>query len=100
MDRLRTCLLGWKGYYRLAQTPKVWRELDGWVRHRVRAIQLKQWKRGSTVYRALLALGAKLDVALPVTANGRRCWWRNSEMALNGVPTVAWMDKLGPTRLA
>ncbi len=51
VDRLRIYLLGWKGYYRLAQTPKVWRELDGWVRHRVRALQLKQWKRGPTIYR-------------------------------------------------
>lgn len=99
VGRLRTYLLGWKGYYRLAQTPKVWRELDGWVRHRVRAIQLKQWKRGPTIYRALLALGAKPEVALPVAANSRR-WWRNSGMALNGVLTLAWMDKLGLPRLA
>lgn len=99
VDRLRIYLLGWKGYYRLAQTPKVWRELDGWVRHRVRAIQLKQWKRGPTIYRALLALGARPEIARPVAANSRR-WWRNSGMALNGVLTLAWMDKLGLPRLA
>jgi RNA-directed DNA polymerase len=29
------------------------------LRHRLRAIQLKQWKRGTTMYRELLALGAK-----------------------------------------
>ncbi len=99
VGRLRTYLLGWKGYYRLAQTPKVWRELDGWVRHRVRAIQLKQWKRGPTIYRALLALGARPEIARPVAANSRR-WWRNSGMALGGVLTLAWMDKLGLPRLA
>lgn len=99
VDRLRTYLLGWKGYYRLAQTPTVWRELDGWVRHRVRAIQLKQWKRGPTIQRALLALGAHPDVARRVAANGRR-WWRNSGMALNSVLTLPWMDKLGLPRLA
>ncbi|WP_409564095.1 group II intron maturase-specific domain-containing protein [Rhizobium sp. RHZ02] len=37
---------GWKAYFRLAQTPRVWQALDEWMRHRVRAIQLKQWKHG------------------------------------------------------
>jgi RNA-directed DNA polymerase len=40
VEKLRSYMLGWKGYFRLAQTPKVWRELDEWLRHRLRAIQL------------------------------------------------------------
>ena len=81
-------LLGWKAYFRLAQTPRVWRELDEWLRHRLRAIQLKQWRRGTTMYRELRALGAKPDVARRVAANSRR-WWRNSGMLLNAVLTIA-----------
>jgi hypothetical protein len=65
-DHLRPNVLGWKAYFRLAQTPKVWRELDQWLRDRLRAIQLKQWKRDTTMYRELLALGAKRDVARQV----------------------------------
>jgi len=38
-DGLRPFLLGWRAYFRLAQTTGVWRELDGWIRHRLRAIQ-------------------------------------------------------------
>ena len=41
---LRPYLLGWKAYFGLAQPPRVWRELDEWLRHRLRAIQLKQWR--------------------------------------------------------
>jgi len=99
VDRLRTYLLGWKGYFRLAQTPGVWRELDQWLRHRLRAIQLKQWKRGTTMYRELTKLGAKPDVARQVAANSRR-WWRNSGMLLNAVLTLAWSDQLGLPRLS
>jgi len=51
VDRLRSYLLGWKGYFRLAQTPNVWRKLDEWLRHRLRATQLKQWRRGTTMFR-------------------------------------------------
>ena len=57
VDSLRPYLLGWKAYFRLAQTPRVWRELDEWLRHRLRAIQLKHWKRGTTMYRELLSAG-------------------------------------------
>ena len=50
VERLRSYMLGWKGYFQLAQTPKIWRTLDEWLRHRLRAIQLKHWKRGTTLF--------------------------------------------------
>lgn len=98
-DRLRAFVLGWKAYFRLAQTPKVWKDLDKWLHHRVRAIQLKQWKRGRTIFRELTALGAKLDVARQVAANSRR-WWRNSGRLLNTVLTLKWASQLGIPRLS
>lgn len=99
VDGLRPYLLGWKAYFGLAQTPSVWRTLDKGLRHRLRAIQLKQWKRGSTMYRELRTLGANADVARRVAANSRR-WWRNSAMLLNGVLNSAWFDRLGLPRLS
>ncbi|MBN8487579.1 MAG: group II intron reverse transcriptase/maturase [Burkholderiales bacterium] len=82
VQRLRPYLLGWKAYFWLAQTPRVWRELDEWLRHRLRALQLKHWKRGGTIYRELRTRGATHDVAKQVAVNGRR-WWRNSAQLLN-----------------
>jgi len=99
IGKLRPYILGWKSYFGLAQTPRVWRELDEWIRHRLRAIQLKQWKRGTTIYRELLALGASAKVARLVAANSRR-WWHNSRMALNSVLTIAYFDALGLPRLS
>jgi group II intron reverse transcriptase/maturase len=99
VERLRPYLLGWKAYFGLAQTPKVWRELDKWLRHRLRAIQLKHWKRGTTMYRELRALGASEQTARRVAANSR-CWWRNSAMDLNRVLTIAYFDRLGVPRLS
>lgn len=99
VQRLRPYLLGWKAYFALAQTPKVWRELDEWLRRRLRTIQLKQWKRGTTMYRELRALGASDTVARRVAANSRR-WWRNSNHLLKTVLTVAYFDSLGVPRLS
>jgi RNA-directed DNA polymerase len=99
VDGLRPYLLGWKAYFGLSQTPGVWRELDEGLRHRLRAIQLKQWKRGTTMYRELRKLGAPETVARRVAANSR-CWWRNSAKLLNSVLTIAWFDQLGLPRLS
>ena len=99
VQRLRPYMMGWKAYFRLAQTPGVWRELDEWLRHRLRAIQLKQWKRGTTMYRELRALGATQGVARRVAANSTR-WWRNSGKLLNSVLTIDFFDRLGLPRLS
>ena len=99
IERLRSYLLGWNAYFRLAQTPGVWRSLDEWLRHRLRAIQLKHWKRGTTMFRELRTLGASFGVAQRVAANSRR-WWRNSDGLLKTVLTVAYFDRLGVPRLS
>jgi RNA-directed DNA polymerase len=94
VQQLRAYVLGWKAYFRMADTPGVWRELDQWMRHRMRALQLKQWRRGETAYRALLKLGASPTVASHIAGNIRRCW-RNSGMLLNAVLNLEWADRLG-----
>ena len=99
VERLRPYLLGWKAYFALAQTPKVWRGLDEWLRHRLRAIQLKHWKRSSAIYRELKVLGAADGVAKQVAGNSRR-WWRNSDGLLKTVLTIAYFDRLGLPRIS
>jgi RNA-directed DNA polymerase len=98
VERLRSYVLGWKGYFRLAETPKVWKELDQWIRHRMRAVQIKHWRYGRTAYRELLERGARPEVALMVAGNLRRLW-RNSGTPLNGVLDLSWADQLRIPRL-
>jgi RNA-directed DNA polymerase len=96
---LRSYLAGWKEYFRLAQTPSIFRGLDEWIRHRLRMVQLKQWKRGPTIYREMKRLGAAEDVARKVAANSRR-WWKNSEKLLNTALPNSYYDRMGVPRLA
>jgi RNA-directed DNA polymerase len=99
VEKLRPYLLGWKAYFGMAQTPKVWRRLDEWLRHRLRAIQLRHWKRSKTIYRELKALGTSDDVANQVAGNCHR-WWRNSNGVIKTVLTIAYFDGLGLPRLS
>jgi group II intron reverse transcriptase/maturase len=96
---LRGYLVGWKGYFRLADTPGIFRELDEWIRHRLRAIQLKQWKRGPRVFRELRARGLSERAAAKVAGNARS-WWRNSGMAIHIALPASHFDGLGLPRLA
>ena len=99
VEKLRPYLLGWKAYFGMAQTPKVWRRLDEWLRHRMRAIQLRHWRRSKTIYRELKAMGASEDVANQVAGNCHR-WWRNSNGVIKTVLTIAYFDGLGLPRLS
>jgi RNA-directed DNA polymerase len=99
VEKLRPYLLGWKAYFGLAQTPRVWLRLDEWLRHRLRAIQLRHWKRPKTIHRELKARGASEDVARQVAGNCHR-WWRNSNGVIKIVLTTAYFDGLGVPRLS
>ncbi|MFQ5506993.1 MAG: group II intron reverse transcriptase/maturase [Planctomycetota bacterium] len=99
IGELRSYLTGWRNYFGLAGTPRIFATLDQWVRRRLRALQLKQWKRGRTVFRELRARGASVRVAAEVAAQARRWWWnachrvhlilRNSHFEELGLPRLA-----------
>lgn len=98
-ERLRPYLLGWRNYFRFAETNGVFEDLDKWIRHRLRALQLKHWKRGPTIYRELRARGMSDHAAREVAANKGR-WWRNSAMKIHVALPNAHFDRLGLPRLA
>jgi hypothetical protein len=97
---LRAYLPGWKNYFQLVEFLTVFRELDRWIRHRLRALQLKQWVRGVTIFRELRKRGLSPRDARRVAGNTSR-WWHNSGMRLIGVALPNKLfDGLGLPRLA
>jgi RNA-directed DNA polymerase len=93
VQELRSYVPGWKNYFSLVQWPSTLNALDPWLRRRLRAVQLNQWKRGPTVYRALQRLGAPGAVATYVARHTRR-WWHCS-LRLSRVLDIAYFDSLG-----
>jgi RNA-directed DNA polymerase len=97
-EQMREYLPGWKSYFRLAQTPQTFKDLDSWTRHRLRALQLKHWRTGTTAYSRLRSLGATHELAALI-AGGTGSWWGHSEAGLNRILTVRYFDELGFPRL-
>lgn len=99
-EELRSYLTGWKLYFRLAETPKIFREHDEWLRRRLRAVQLKQWKRGPTICGELLARGASAPVARAVAAHATRWWAMAAHGGTQAALPTSYFDRLGVPRLA
>lgn len=96
---LRSYLVGWKNYFRLADVPRTFRDLDGWIRHRLRAIQLKHWRNYATIHRQLRARGLSAHDAWEVARHTGR-WWMGSARTLNRAIPIRYFDGLGLPRLA
>ncbi len=99
VEELTSYLYGWRAYFGQADTPGIFRDLDGWIRRRLRMLQLKQWKRGTTAFRELRARGVSLETAARIAGNLRR-WWHNAQLYINIAFPNRFYDKLGLPRLA
>lgn len=75
IKKLNRYLVGWLGYYQLAETPSVFRNIDAWIRRRLRMIRWKEWKKVGTKLKNLTKLGILKSKAWE-WANSRKGYWR------------------------
>lgn len=99
VKELTSYLRGWKQYFGLCQVPRARRDLDGWIRRRLRLVQVKQWKRGTTAYSRLVALGAKEAAAVHTAQRLRRWWYAANSPGIQQALPATYFDQLGLPRL-
>jgi RNA-directed DNA polymerase len=73
VEEINQLLKGWIGYFRLADTPSIFEEIDHWLRRRLRQLIWKRWKRGRTRFRELVSLGVPRERAA-LGARGKSPW--------------------------
>lgn len=78
IEKLNKYLMGWCGYYALAETPSKFEEFDKWIRRRLRMCMWKQWKLPRTKVRKLISLGVP-DHKAYEWGNTRKNYWRISK---------------------
>lgn len=76
--RVNQYTMGWIGYFRLIETPSILRNMEGWVRRRLRLCLWLQWKRVRTRIRELRALGLNEKAVMEI-ANTRKGAWRTAK---------------------
>jgi group II intron reverse transcriptase/maturase len=74
IEQVNRLVQGWLSYYRLADTPSIFQELDEWLRHRMRQLLWKRWKRPKTRYRELVARGVPASSAREAAGSGKGPW--------------------------
>jgi group II intron reverse transcriptase/maturase len=72
--KLKQFIRGWVNYFRMADMKSLLRSNDEWLRHRIRAIYWKQWKKVKTRFRELKKLGVEEEKAW-ICANMRNGNW-------------------------
>ena len=92
--KLREYTTGWINYFRYADMKSLMEETDKWLRHRIRAVYWKQWKRVRTKYKMLRALRLP-EWKVHELANCRKGTWRASAMLNIVLTKTIIVDKLG-----
>lgn len=78
IQKLNQYLIGWCGYFALADTQSIFVELDGWIRRRLRMCLWKNWKKPKTKVKNLIRLGIA-DWQAYQWGNTRKSYWRISK---------------------
>lgn len=78
IQKLNQYLTGWCGYFALADTPSVFKNLESWIRRRLRACMWKDWKTPRTRVRKLMGLGVPQGKVYE-WGHSRKKYWRLSK---------------------
>jgi RNA-directed DNA polymerase len=96
IEELTSYLRGWIGYFGYCQTPTVLQKLEKWIRRKLRCLVWKRWKRGTTRFKRLRALGLTTTQATEGAGSGVHGPWRMSKTPpLNSALSVAYFQSLG-----
>ncbi|RAN86777.1 maturase [Bacillus sp. SRB_28] len=78
LKKLNQYLIGWLGYFALADTKSIFEQLDQWIRRRLRQCVWKMWKRPKIRIKNLRKLGVEARKAYE-WGNSRKGYWRVSK---------------------
>ena len=95
IEQLNPQLRGWVSYFRLTEVKGVLEELDGWLRHKLRSLLWRQWKRNHTRARNLMRAGLSESRAWQSATNGHGPWWNGAASHMNAAYPKSKFDRMG-----
>jgi len=95
---LNQYLQGWAAYFGIQEFKKLFGDLDGWIRSRLRSMQLKKWKNPHKFQRIMISSGFKPDEAHRVWISMNK-WQSVHRRAVRFLMDLKWFRKQGLTFL-
>jgi RNA-directed DNA polymerase len=95
IQTLNPVLRGWAAYFKLVETKRALEERDGWIRHKLRCILWRQWKRSYARARNLMQRGLTEERAWRSATNGRGPWWNAGASHMHAAFPKSWFDHRG-----
>jgi RNA-directed DNA polymerase len=95
IEQLNPQLRGWIAYFRLTEVKSGLEALDGWIRHKLRALLWRHWKRNYTRAKNLMRAGLSEKRAWQSATNGRGPWWNGGASHMNEAYPKSWFDRMG-----
>lgn len=93
INGLNTVLRGWVNYFQLTEWPGQFKELDGWIRRKLRCFRLKQRKRSWPIAKFLISLGVPANRAWPLAKSSKGWWCLSKTPPVHEAMNNQWFEK-------
>lgn len=93
LTELRRMLLGWRAYFGFGEVPSPLKDLEKWIRRRLRCYAWKQWGRRG--YRELRRRGVSCDLAWNTSKSAHGPWRLSQSPALTIALPARYFRSLG-----
>ena len=94
IEELNSYLRGWVSYFGIQEFRMLFRDLDGWIRSRLRSMQLKKWKKPRKFQRMMIRAGFKPSQAHRVWVKMNK-WQSVDRKEVRFVLNLQWFRRQG-----
>jgi RNA-directed DNA polymerase len=96
IKELNLTIVGWTNYFRLANTwLTTFRELDGWIRRKLRCYRLKQCGRRYTIFKLLRSFSIPEQKSWNVVMYSQGWWQMSKKSAVGNAMNLNWFTQQG-----
>lgn len=95
IEEMNKLLRGWHTYFRVAKAKRLYRNLDGWIRRKLRCYRIKQFKRVITLVRFLRSRQIKEYQCWMTACSGKGLWRKSSYSVIHQAMDNKWFEEQG-----
>ncbi len=96
VKEINLTIVGWSNYFNLADSYlSTFRDIDGWIRRKLRCYRLKQSGRKYSTYKLLRSLGVDKSKSWNVVVYSQGWWAMSHKPAVSQAMNVLWFSRQG-----